>query len=324
MDTVLEFHCWEIFRKYQVFSCSPQVISDPGLTSSLTGTNQDKDSHASVRTHNEIATIKDVPQDGASLSSEKAPEENVKLSTDTASQNTKTSPHVQDRASVLSHQTSNSDVPCTQGLPGNTRIEESECPSRSFPAPTGIRSSSSEASSQSNVGPDSVKCQLTEEHVEMKANISSSEPNPMNNLKTESPTDDISPPKPDNELQSVQCTLSASATQPQIKDQHENKPPSANQATESVLISQSPTSTANILPPSVDCNTEVPITCLHRDQAQTENLNQQFSVPLQPSNSHTTKSTKEETHTLHCTSGQDEKQENPSNRKLFGPFNNQV
>lgn len=296
-------YCWENLKsiKGHIVLCSPQVISNPGLTSSLNDTNRDKD--VSERTHKE-----DEPQDGASLSSEKATEEKTRLSIDT----------------FQSHQTFCSDFQSTPDLPGNTRSEESECSSQSFPAARGIRSSSSEASSQSNVGPDS-KCQLTEEHVEMEVNKISSDP--MNNLKVESPTDDFSPPRPDNELQSVQCALSDSATQPQIKDQNEQKStPSVNEATEVVLISQTQSSTAGILPPSCDWNTEVPDTSSHGDLAkdQAENLNQQSSVPLQPSNSHTSESTKEETHTLQYTTGQGEKQQNPINTKLFGPYNNEV
>ncbi|KAF4085250.1 hypothetical protein AMELA_G00115080 [Ameiurus melas] len=62
-------------------------ISNPGLRSSQTDTNQDKDDYASERTHNEISTIQeDVPQDGASLSSEKATEDKARLSIDAASQ----------------------------------------------------------------------------------------------------------------------------------------------------------------------------------------------------------------------------------------------
>ncbi|MCJ8738385.1 hypothetical protein PDJAM_G00035320 [Pangasius djambal] len=303
-----------------------KVISNPGLTSSLTDTNQDKDGYASERMPNEISTIKDVPQDGSSLSSEKATEENVRRSIDAASQNTQTSPHVQDRMAFQSHQMSSSDFPNTHVLPGNTRSEESECSIQSFPAPPGIRSSSSEASSQSNVRPDSVKCQLTEEHVEMEVNSSSSEPDSVNNLKTESPTDDFSPPRPDNELQSVQCALSDSAAQPQIQDQNEHKsPPSVNEATKVVLSSHTLSSTAGILPPSGDWNTKAPDTSSHGDlaKAQTEDLNQQSPVPLQPSISHATESTKEETHTLQCSTGQGEKQQNPLNRKLFGPYNNE-
>lgn len=285
--------------------CSPQEISNPGLGSSQTDTNQDKDDYTSERTHNEISTIKeDVPQDGASLSSEKATEDKVRLSIDTSSQNTQTSPHVRDRMSSQSHQTSSSDLP-------------SQCSSQSFPAPPGIRSSSSEASSQSNVGPDSGKCQLTEEHIEMEVNSISSEPDPANNLKTESSTNDFS----------VQCALSDSTTQSQIKDQNEHKlPPNANEATKVVLISPTQSSTAGILPPLGDWTTKEPDTSSHGDiaKAQTENLNQQSSVPLQPSNSHTTEVTKEETHTLQCTTGQGEKQQKPLNRKLFGPHNNEV
>ncbi|XP_053495453.1 E3 ubiquitin-protein ligase rnf213-alpha [Ictalurus furcatus] len=279
-------------------------ISNPGLGSLQTDTNQDKDDYTSERTHNEISTIKeDVPQDGASLSSEKATEDKVRLSIDTASQNTQTSPHVRDRMSSQSHQTSSSDLP-------------SQCSSQSFPAPPGIRSSSSEASSQSNARPDSGKCQLTEEHIEMEVNSISSEPDPMNNLKTEAPTDDFS----------VQCALSDSTTQSQIKDQNEHKlPPNANEATKVVLISPTQSSTAGILPPLGVWTTKEPDTSSHGDlaKAQTENLNQQSSVPLQPSNSHTTEITKEETHTLQCTTGQREKQQKPLDRKLFGPYNNE-
>lgn len=327
MVAVLEFLCWENIRKCQgLCLCSPQVISNPGLTSSLTDTNQDNDGYASERTHSETSTNKkDVPQDVAGLSSEKTTEEKVSLSIDTASQ--KTSPHVQDRTPFQYHQMSSSDFPSTQGLPGNARSEESECNSQPFPASPGIRSSSSEALSQSNVVPDYVKCQPTEEHVDMEVNSSSSEPNAMNNLKTESTTGDFSPQRPDNQLQSVQCALPDSAAQPQIKDLNENKStPGANEATEVVLICQTQSSTAGILPTSGYWDTEVPNTSSNGDleKAQPENLNQQSSVPLQPSNSHTTASTKEETHMLHCTSGQGEKQQNPSNRKLFGPYNNEV
>lgn len=225
------------------------------------------------------------------MSSEKATEE--KLSIDTASQNSQTLLHVQDGISFQSHQTFSSDFSSTQGFPGNTRSEESECANQSFPAPPGIRSSSSEANSWSSVESDSlsVKCQLTEEHVEMEVKSSPSEPDPMNNVKTESPTDDFSPPRPDNELQSVQCALSDSI-QPQTKD----------------------------------WNTEVPDTSSHRDLAksQNKNLNQQPSVPLQPSNSHPTENTKEETHILQCTTGHGEKQQIPLTGKLFGPYNKEV
>lgn len=310
-------HCWENCKKCQGPCCSPQVISNLGLTSSLNDTNQDKD--ASERTHKE-----DQPQDGATLSSEKTSEEKTRLSIDTASQNTQTSPHVQDRMSFQSHQTFCSDLPSTQDLPENTRSEESAFSSQSFPAAPGIRSSSFEESSQSNVGPDS-KCQLAEEHVEMEVNKISSDP--MNNLKAESPADDFPPPRPDNELQSVQCALSDSATQPQRTDQNEHKSqPSVNETTKMVLISQTQSSTAGILPPSCDWNTEGPDISSHGElaKAQAENLNQQSSFPLQSSISHTPESTKEETHTLQCITGQSEKQQNPSNRKLFGPYNNEV
>lgn len=281
----------------------------------MTDTIQDKDDYDSERTNRKKSEIcankEDVPQDGASLSSGKGTEEK-------ASQNTQTSPLVQDRMYSQAHQTFSSDFPSTQGLTGNTRSEEMEHASQSFPTPPGKSSSS---------GPDSVKCQPTEEHVEMEENSKSSEPNPTNNFKTESPTDDFSPPRPDNELQSVQCALSDSVNQPEIKDQNDNKStPCANQATNMVSISQTQCSTTGVLPPSADQNTKVLDTRSHGDlvKAQSENVIQQFTLPLQPLNSASVQAQKEETQTLHCTSGQGEKQQNPSNRKVFGPHNNEV
>ncbi|XP_058262166.1 E3 ubiquitin-protein ligase rnf213-alpha-like isoform X3 [Hemibagrus wyckioides] len=223
----------------------------------------------------------------------------------------------------MSHQTSSSDFPSPQDLPGSTRNGESDCSTQPFPAPPGIRPSSSEASSQINVGPDS-KCKLIDVHVEKNMNNISSKSNPVNNLKTECTTDDISPPRSDNKLQPVHCALSESATQPETEDQTKS-PPSVNEETKVMLISQTQPSTGGLLPPSCDCNTEKPDTGSPGDlaKAKSQNLNQQSSVPPQPSNSYTTESKKEETHTLQCTTGQGEKQQNPSNRKLFGPFNNE-
>lgn len=287
----------------------------------MTDINQGKDGYDCERKNITISTNnEDVPQDGASLSHEKQTEKR-------APQNTQISPHAQDRLPSQSHQTFCSDFPSTQGLTGNTRSDEIEHASQSFPAPPGIKSSSSEASSQNNVRPDSVKPQSTEEHVEMEENTSSSGPNPTNKLKAEAPTNDCSSPRPDNKLPSVQCALSDSANQPQIKEQNNNKStPSANEATCMVSISQAQCSTAGVLPPSGDQNNEGPDIRSHEDlvKAQTESLTQQSSVPLQPLKSDSGESSKKETHTMHHSNGQGEEQQNPSNRKVFGPHNNEV
>ncbi|XP_047672985.1 E3 ubiquitin-protein ligase rnf213-alpha-like isoform X3 [Tachysurus fulvidraco] len=294
-------------------------ISNPGLTLSLPDTNQSENCSAFESPQNGISTGKEhVPQDGASLSSEKAIEETVKLSIDTACQNTQISQSVQDRMFFQCHQTPFSDLLSSQDLPGNTRKEESNCSIQPCPAPPRIKSSSSEASGQINLRPDS-KCQLTEVHAEMEVNNIASMSDTLN-LKTECPTDDFSPSRSDNELQPVHCALSGSATQPEIKDQNKNKsPPSVNETTK-VINSQS--STAGLMPPSCDCYTEDPDTNFHGDlvKAKSQNLNQQSSVPLQPSNSNTTESKKEETHILQCTTGQGEKQPKTLDRKLFGPY----
>lgn len=307
-----------------LFYLSPQVNLNPGVTSILTDTNP----------HNEISTIsistkEDKPQGGASLSFEKATEDIVGLSTDTASQkpsqNTQKSPHGE---ISKSHETSSLDFPSTQGLPGITRSEKSECSSQLFPGLPGIRAFSSEASSQSNnVGPDTFKCQSTNENVELKVNSSSSMPDPMNNPKTESPTGNLLPSRPDNELHFVQYALSHSSTQPVIQDQNENKSPSnANEAKKVVSTSQTQSSTADILPSSCNWNTNIPDTSSHTDlvKAHTENSKQQSSVTLQPTNCHTTENTKETTHTLQCTTGQVEKQQNTVGSTLLGPYNNKV
>lgn len=309
-------------KDYVAF-CFLQGISNPGLTLSLPDTNQSENCSAFESAPNEISTSKEhVPQDGASLSSEKAIEETVKLSIDTACQNTQISPSVQDRMFFRSHQTSSSDFSSSQDFPGNTRKEESNCSIQPFSAPPGIKSSSSEASSHINLRPVS-KFQLTEVHAEMVNNISSMS-DPLNNLKTECPTDDFSPPRSDNELQHVHCALSGSATQPEIKDQNKNKSPHSVNETTKVIKSQS--STARLVPPSCDCYTEDTDTNSHGDLAKekSQNLNQQSSVPLQPSNSNTTESKKEETHILQCTTGQGEKQQKSLGRNLFGPYKKEV
>ncbi|XP_053368256.1 E3 ubiquitin-protein ligase rnf213-alpha-like [Clarias gariepinus] len=295
-----------------------KVISNPS---------QDQDGYASERTHNKISTVKEhVPQDGASWSSEKATEGKVCSSIDTLLQNKHTLPNVQDKMSSQSHQTSSLNFPSTQAMLGNTIGEKSMSDAQSFTAPPGIRSSSSEALSQGNVKPASVKCQLTQDHIEVEMNSSSSKPDPINNLKTESPKDDFLPPRLDQQLQSVQCTLSDAATQPQIKDLHDQKtPPRVNESKNVVITSQTQTSTAGILSHSCDSGTKVPVSSSHGDlaKAQTENLSQQSSVPMQPSNSLTTKNTKEETHLLQCTTGQDENQQSVFNSLVFGPYNNE-
>ncbi|KAI4872372.1 hypothetical protein NFI96_033639 [Prochilodus magdalenae] len=252
----------------------------------------------------------DRPQDGASLSSQTANEETTAVPLDSASHclQSSCSTHgpIRDISSFQSQSSAFTELPASESKNLSSRCLETECSSQ-LPSETPC-TMPSEVFRQNPAEPNSITCHPSEEHVGKDVDRCPPGPEHMHSS---------SAARPNSDLQCGQIAPSESPV-PSLMDKHKVKSPhTASEALKEEITSQNQSSTPGTMPEpgSHNVQEEADLNGKSHDElagAHTGKLNQESSVPPQPSNP-TTEITTEQTETLQCATGQEEK-------KVFGPY----